>query len=204
MEVKLDALIEKIKQEGVEAGQTQGHQIVAQAKQQAQKLKDQAQAESQKIREQARKEAEQFRHNAESALRQAARDIVLMVRGQLVGLSEQLLQKAVSAAFSPETMKELLVNIVQKWEPGSESSLEILISQKDKEKLEKLLFAALGDKARGSIEIKSSPLVQHGFRIGSRDDQSYYDFSDEGITEALKLLVTPKVAELLDRPPEKK
>jgi len=204
MEVKLDALIEKIKQEGVEAGQTQGHQIVAQAKQQAQKLKDQAQAESQDIREQARKEAEQFQRNAESALRQAARDIVLMVRGQLVSLGEQLLQKALSAAFSPETMKELLVNIVQKWGPGSEASLEILVSQEDKGKLEELLFAALGDKARGGIEIKASPFLRHGFRIGSRDDQSYYDFSDEGITEALKLLVTPQVAGLLDRPLEKK
>lgn len=197
MEVKLDALIEKIKQEGVQAGQDQAQDIIARAKREAQELKSQAHTEGQQIRDQARKDAEQFQRNAESALAQAARDIVLMVRGKLMALSEKLLKEALSAQLVPETLKELLVNLIQKWEPDSESSLEILVSPQDKGKLEEILFAALGDQAREGIEIKASDLIQHGFRIGSRDDQSYYDFSDEGITEALKLLVTPRVAELL-------
>ena len=121
MEVKLDALIEKIKQEGVQAGQDQARDIIARAKREEQELKRQAHAESQQIRDQARKDAEQFQRNAESALAQAARDIVLMVRGKLMTLSEQLLKEALSAQLAPETLKELLVNLIRKWEPDSES-----------------------------------------------------------------------------------
>ncbi|MBN2483205.1 MAG: hypothetical protein JXD21_03240 [Candidatus Omnitrophica bacterium] len=200
MEVKLDTLIEKIKQEGVAAGENQAKKILTEAKAQAQKLKDEAQAQATHIRQEAQKEAEQFRHNAESALAQAARDTVLMVREQLCALSEQLLKRALSAQLSPDFLKELLIHIIQKWSPEGESSLDILVSEEDKGRLEELLFTALGDAARQGIEIKASTLIQHGFRIGSRDDQTYYDFTDEGITETLKTLVTPKVAQLISGP----
>jgi len=52
-------------------------------------------------------------------------------------------------------------------------------------------------KAKG-VTFKISPSVEKGFRIGEKDKNYYYDFTDDALVEALKTYLNPKLLKILD------
>ena len=76
---------------------------------------------------------------------------------------------------------------------------EIVINEKDKDQLEKVLFSGVKDELKNSISIRVTSDISNGFRVGLKDEEVYYDFSDESIAEVLKSLINPKLKEILDK-----
>ena len=46
--------------------------------------------------------------------------------------------------------------------------------------------------------MKASPDFTHGFRIGLKGKDVYYDFSDESIAEMLRAALNPRLKEIVD------
>ncbi|RKY86561.1 hypothetical protein DRP98_00045 [candidate division KSB1 bacterium] len=197
MEVKLENLIEKIKKEGVEQAQKTSEEIINDAKQKAASIIDDAKQQANKIIEEAKQKATKLQRQGESALQQASRDTLLLVKERLIALFDKVFKKEISNALSPDFTQQLIKTIVEQW--ARDSQKEILVSKEDKEKIQELLFSSLKEELKNSIIIKVSDRISKGFRIGIKGEDVYYDFTDESITECLKEFVSPSLKEILNK-----
>jgi len=196
MDVNLENLIEKIKKEGVEKAQHVSDEIVNKAKKEADGIVAQAKKEAAKIVEEAKKESARFQKNAELALKQAARDSVLQMKGKLTALFDHVFKRRVSDELTSDFLKTLILEIVEAW--SHNPNIEIHVNEKDKKKLEQVLFQSLKKELQRSVTIKVNNDVAHGFRIGIKGESVYYDFSDESIADMLKTFLNPRLTAILD------
>ncbi|OQX85432.1 MAG: hypothetical protein B6D55_07445 [Candidatus Omnitrophica bacterium 4484_70.2] len=198
MEVKLERLIEKIKEEGVTKGRKISQELIEKSKQEAKEIVNQAKQEAERIVNQAKQEATQLKKNAEMTIRQVSRDVVLALKEQLIHLCDNIFKQEVSKILTPDFLKELIIKIVTNWWERENVPLEILVSKEDKQKLEELLFVQLKQKAKNEIIVRINENVRKGFRIGVQGEDVYYDFSEESIWEALKSLLSPTLLRILE------
>jgi len=196
-EVKLENLIEKIRKEGVEGAQQASDEMVQKAKTEAEEIVAQAKKEAEDIVSKGEAKAAQFQANAELAIQQAARDGELMFKSRLNELFDNVFKNQVNASLSPDVLKDMIVAIVGNW--AKNPNIEITVAENDAKKLEKVLFAGLNKEVADGIEIKTGNDVSGGFRIGLKDENVYYDFSDESIASILKASLNPRIKEILGK-----
>lgn len=197
MDVKLESLIEKIKKEGVEEARKQAEQILKEAQAKEKEIIQRARQQAEKIKGEGEKEAKKFKESAEESLKQAARDLIISVREKLTGIFDNILKQELNEALGPEVLADILQNLINKWSQEKEKGFEVLVSRQDQEKLKSILLSRLKDKAASKIEIKSSPSIRKGFQIGIKGEDTYYDFSDDGIIEALSVFLNPRLSSLI-------
>lgn len=197
MEVKLENLIEKIRKEGIEEAQQNADQIIKEAKQKAASLVDQAKKESEKIVADGKTQVDQYKATAEIDLKQSARNFELLLKEKINSLFDNVFKRQVADELKPDFLKAMILKIVEHW--AKESKAEIVLNEKDKNQLEKVLFSGVKDDLKKTINIRVSSDIANGFRIGLKGDQVYYDFSDESIAEVLKSLINPKLKEILEK-----
>ncbi|MFH1553231.1 MAG: V-type ATP synthase subunit E [Candidatus Omnitrophota bacterium] len=197
MEMDLKNIIEKIKEEGVFEADKKAAEIVEEASKKAKDIIQTALKEKEDIIKNAAKEAEKLTKNGEEAVRQASRDVLLSLREDIVALFDRLTKKDVAEQLSPDVLKDMIVRLVESVTEHKQFDIEVLLSKKDKDVLDRVLFDALKQEAKKGVTLKVSPGIEHGFRIGEKGGTSYYDFTDEAIAEAFALYLNPKIAEVL-------
>lgn len=197
MDIKLENLIERLKKEGVDGAQQASEQILEKAKQDAELIIGDAKKGAVKIIEDAENRAAKFQENTELALQQAARDAELLLKERLISLFDNVFKKEVTSILTPDFLKELILKIVAQW--AENPQLEINLNEKDIGKLEKLLIQSLKGELKKSITIKPSSDIAKGFKIGLKGEDAYYDFSDNSISEMLRMFLNPKIREMLDK-----
>jgi V/A-type H+-transporting ATPase subunit E len=194
MEVKLDSLIEKIKSEGVEGAQKQSSEIIEKAKNDAADIVAHAEKEAADIVAKAEAKAKQFQANSELAIQQAARDGELLFKSKITNLFDDVFKRETKTTLSPDFMKEMILKIVDQWK-GSE--VEVTVNEADQAQLEAVLLAGLSEDVKKGISIKPSSNVSGGFQIGVKDENVYYDFTDDSLAAILKSFLNPKLNEIL-------
>lgn len=197
MEIKLENLIEKIKTQGVAQAVRLSGEIESKAKQDARKIIEDARIQAQSILENAKQEANKAQANVTAALQQTARDVALAVKEQIALMFENILNYDLSGVLSNEFVKEMIIKIVENWASDKENILEVVVSEKDKENLQDLLFSKFKDKLKTTVEIKVSPNIDKGFRIGVKGKDLHYDFTQESILEVFKVFLSPAVKKIL-------
>ncbi len=71
------------------------------------------------------------------------------------------------------------------------------MKKEDLNKLRKTLISKLKDRLKDGIEFKPSPTINAGFSISFDKGKSFFDFTDEGLTEVLCAYLNPELARLL-------
>ena len=196
MDVNLESLIEKIKKEAIEEGQQAADAIVGKANEQAAAVVDSARTEAEQIVNDAQAEGEKLQENAKHALRQAARDVELLLKEQLTALFDRVFKRAVGAALGPEFLEGIILKLVDEW--AKEGAVEVVVSQADKEQLEALLFSHLEEDLKQSVTLQASHAVARGFRFELKGGSVYSDFTDETIADALKAFINPSLQAILN------
>ena len=195
MESKLDTLIEKLKTEGVEAARQQSDDIIEKSKRDAEQIINNAETEADLLLKQAEIKAQEFQENSEAAIQQASRDMVLVLKEKITKLFDKTLQVKVEKSLSEDFIKSLISKIAEQIKP--DGMVEIQISDSDKSDLIKVLQAGLKDTLKNDFEIKVSNRINKGFRIGIKDEDVYYDFTDESIAASLLELLNPTLQKLV-------
>ena len=198
MEMDLKNIIDRIKEEGVGEAERKAADIISQAEDKAKDTLSGAEAEKEEVLKKAAEKAGKLKKNSEEALRQAARDVLLGLRGQITDLFDRVMKEKVAGQLTPDVLKEMIIRLVDHFKEDEKADIEILFSEKDKKALEKELLADLEKEMAKGVLIKASSGVEKGFRIGKKDENSYYDFTDEAIMETFKAFLNPKITELLD------
>ena len=117
----VDALIERLREEGVSAGRAEADTILAEARVQAKQILDKASAEAQARLESARKEADAYRAAGEEALKTAMRDTVLDMKATLAQQFSADVKRLVSHQLQdPEVLKRMILEVAARTRDGAE------------------------------------------------------------------------------------
>jgi V/A-type H+/Na+-transporting ATPase subunit E len=195
MNVKLDSLIEKIKADGVDAANKQAEEIITSAKKEADDIIKKAREKADQYQKNAETESKAYQKNAEVAINQAARDTVLVLKEKITVILEQALLTDVDKTMDKDFLKELIIKVAEVW--AKDGDVQVLVNGVDVDDLTAELKSALSSSIKNTVEVKLDKKITHGFRIGKKGENLFYDFTDESVLEALKVFLNPKLAEIL-------
>lgn len=198
MEIQLQELIDKIKKDGIESASQEAARVKRDAEAEAARIISAAQKEAADIVSRGKADAERSEKAGVAALQQASRNLVLAFKGEIQALLDKLVSQKVSAAYSEDTLKGVLPELLKAWVSKSGSdSLNLLLSEGDLEKLKSWAQGALSSELKKGLELKSDRNLGSGFKIANKDGSAYYDFSTESVAELLSAYLNPQLADIL-------
>lgn len=197
MEIQVEQLISKIKNEGIKTAEDSAEKIIQDAEQKAESIIKDAEKKADQLIAAAQADALRFENSANASVKQAGRDVVLTVRKNLSDIFNRLLKAETDKALSANVMEEIIVNTINKLNKTEAGNFTVEIPEKDSDALQKVLTSRLSEEIKNGLEIKAARNMEKGFFISSKDGSAYFNFSDEGIAEALSEYLNPKLAVLI-------
>lgn len=200
MDVQLQELIDKIKQDGVATAESEAAKIIATAEKKAESIISSANEKAEEIKKTAKAEAEKMEKAGEEAIIQAGRNMLLSFRDSLVGELNVLIQTETAKAESKDVLSKLIPETVKAWAKNTDASeLSVLLSEKDLKELESTFTSELKAEISKGLEIKPDKTLQAGFRIGVNNGAAFYDYSAESLAEMFSIYLNPKIAGLMKK-----
>ena len=198
MEIQLQALIDQIKKDGVEAAVTEAESVLNAAKAEAEKIISDAKAQAEKYLLDAKNENERMVKSSEDAIRQAGRNLLISFRESVAKEANAIVAGNVTAVYSSEAFAKLVMTAVEGWagKPDAED-ITVIMNSEDLKSLEETLLAGLKEKMINGVTFKSNDNFDGGFRIAVNNGGAYYDYSAEAVVDMLSNYLSPKVTALL-------
>jgi V/A-type H+-transporting ATPase subunit E len=192
-------LLKKIDEEGLKKTEAKSAELLAQARLEADALLAQARAEGAELLEGARREAELLRQNSEQALRQAARNVLLELRGVLEQRLRQAVESLMQASLPAEQLAQIIASLCTAYlaQGGKEDRLELLLPEQQYQELVGAVNAALAADLRQNCELSPSRSVTGGFKLLFKGSDVLYDFTDKALAETLTAHLSPKITGIL-------
>lgn len=211
----VEALISRLRDEGVQNGRTEAAQIVSDAQAKANAIVKQAQEDAKQIVSKAREEAENLKRAGREALELAFRDTVLALKTQL----SQRFAGEVSRLVGEEQQKqELLEKMIleiasrEKAEVAQSQEVEILLPDKvagleelsrNPEELEQGIlthFVRLTsqDMLRQGVSFGVAKDNQNGLKVRLVDREVILDLTDRAVADAILEYLQPRFRALLE------
>jgi len=196
MSIQVKELIDKIKNEGVLAAETEAEKIISEAEAKAAQIIKDAETRAEAHKAQAEKEIEQQKAAGIAAIKQAARDVLIGLDKQLVKRMDTVIIEAVDTALNTSLTEKIIVEMINAWAEKGEEGVRVVLSSNDAELLKESLKGKLSQELRDGVEIIPSAKFDKGFRIGGSSGV-LYDFSKESIAEVLSQALSPDLAAAL-------
>jgi len=197
MAEELQSLLDKINEDGIKKANLERDRILQNANDEAKAIRDRAKADADKILADAAAGADNLQKRGESALKQAARDIVLALKVELENRLKKAVGTASEQALTPQFMADLIRELAVKFTAGGNAEIAVLTSVKDAAALEKALNGILADSLRNQPKVFPNPEIKGGLEVSFNGDQIYYDFTSEAITQLVCAYIGPKLAGLI-------
>lgn len=213
----IDALIERLKLEGVSEGETAAKKIVADAKAEAAKILADAEAEARRRRDAAAAEAVQLKRGGEEALKVAMRDAVLQLKeemgarfaaqvGSVIGkltADEDMVRKMILAVASRARDEAGLddARALDLILPRSAASLEDLRRNTKELKegsLSQLVLALAADMLRDGITFSYATADGGGITAVMKDDGVQVDLTEKAVADVILRHLQPRFRALLE------
>ncbi len=201
MAEELQSLLEKINEEGVKKAEETKNKIIADAKAEAEKIIADAKAKAEEIAKKAEQDSITVKSRGESAVRQAARDIMITLQAEFLNRLKSVVKDSTAEAMTPDLMGKIILEMTRSYvvkNPSSEISLEVILSQKDRDEMEKLFKSSLVASFRKSPVIKIGQNFSSGLKISFKGAEVFLDFSDEAISEMICTYVGPRLAAVIN------
>ncbi len=200
MAEQLQELLERIQKDGVDQAQAEAERILAGARAEAERLVKAAHAEAEQLRRQAEADGKAFAERGETALKQAARDVLLALGACINRALRGLVGADVKAALAdPETLGRLVEQAVTAYAqaPEGRQRLEVLLPQDQLEAVRRYGQARLAEALRAGLSFTGDGHIIAGFRVAVAGDRIEHDFTENAITSALCELLRPQVAAIV-------
>lgn len=200
----LQGLLDRIQKDGVAKADAEAAEILARAKAKAAERVKAAEAEAKALRDKAEAEAKQFVERGTVTLRQAARDLLLSLGRGLEALLDQAILRSVDAALDPNTLKSLLVKVVEAYAAQglAENRLAVLLSPEDHRTLGAAIQAELRTLLKEQVVVQPDERLSGGFTLSVQDGRVEYDLSPAALADAIGALLKPPLSEIVRRAAE--
>ncbi len=211
----VEALIDRLRNEGVVSGRTQGEQLVKEAQERADSIVKQAQDKASQIVNQAREEAENLKRAGQESLEIAFRDTNLALKTELMQKFTGEVQRLVGAETKkPELLQKLILEVASgvTEEVTQAQEVEVLLPRKvagleelsrNPEELEQGILTyfvrLIGrDMLREGVNFGVSKDNQGGLKLRLVDREVVLDLSDQAIADAILEHLQPRFRALLE------
>ena len=213
----IDALIAKLRDEGVSAGRGEAEKIIAEAKARAKQIVDKAHQEAKGHLEASRREADAFQAAGESAIKTAMRDALLDMKARLMQRFSADVKRLVSESLEDrELLKRIILEIAGRARSRTESAggeeLEIILPEKvvgleelrkkpeelQNGRLTKLVLGLSGETLREGVTFAASDELESGVRVRMVKNEITLDLSDEAIAALLLQHLQPRFRAILE------
>ena len=185
MAEELQSLLEKIQRNGIEKAAAERDEILKQARSEAAAVVAAARQESEDLRTAAAADAEALKKRAESAVRQAARDILLDLKSELKKRLEAVVRSRLDEALSAEFMAEVIKDVVSAAvndTARADAGFEVMVSPAKCDALTRALAASIGADLVEKIAVFPNSAAGKGLKISTDGDAVFYDFSDSALS----------------------
>ena len=197
MAEEIKSLIERIQQDGIKVAEEKARGIEDQAKKEADLILQNSRAEAEKLLSEARDNLAKMEQSQKALLAQAGRDLVLTLKKEINAMLERLILQEIQGSITPEVMADILGQIIKEQATLGREDIIVTLKKEDLNKLETNFLARLKEEAKKGIVLKPSEEVRAGFLISFDNAKSYFDFSDQALSEYIGTYLKPKLAELL-------
>jgi V/A-type H+/Na+-transporting ATPase subunit E len=212
----VEALIERLKNEGVSAGQEKAADIVVDAQKRAEWIVQEAEEEAELLLTKARQEADAILATGKDALQLAARDAYLRLRDTLLSTFSEEVARVVGKQMQDETyLQQLIVALAGsvREKTGIDNSVSVVIElpqnvvgvdelkQNPEElkqgSLSQLTASLAADMLRKGVRFKVNDDLSGGLLLRLEEEGMLIDFSDETVTSILLEHMQPRFRALL-------
>lgn len=201
MENKLQALTDKLYEEGLSKGREEGERLLQEARAQAAKIVEQAQAQAKSIVETAARESEDLKKNTLTEINITSRQMLSTLKQQV---EESLMTKTVSAAVhsaleQKEFVQGLILKAMATFNPEKNAgfALELLLPEADRAAYDGFLKESIGQELKNGLEVKFSGDLQSGFKITDKAQGYRLSFTEEDFTALFKEYARPRIKQML-------
>jgi V/A-type H+/Na+-transporting ATPase subunit E len=203
-------LIDRIRDQGVQAAQDEANRLLRDARQQAQQMVAQAKAEADATQAKARAEIEAYRQASIDALGLAARDTVLELKARIIARFEEFVKRlVVSATRDKELVRSIVLvlaghaaeEFIQDKEIEVRISNVLLQGESDPVLKEEGKLAILGlasDMLREGLELVPDSEIQGGARVRLVQDKLEIDLSDRAIARLISQRLVPRFKAIME------
>ncbi|MBW1785523.1 MAG: hypothetical protein JRK53_02715 [Deltaproteobacteria bacterium] len=204
------SLIERLRDEGVKAGQDKADQILREAQERAQQLISQARAEAEEVLDKAGRDIERERASAHESLRVAIRDTELRMEAELKATFSAHVRRLVSMQLEDRDFMRQVILAVAGIASGdlvcAGQPAELLLptdlfvtdekgtglTEMGKERLHHLVLGISGEMLRDGVELKPDESVGGGIRIRMIGEDLEIDLSDKALSDLLLKHLLPR------------
>ena len=197
MDIQVQELINKIKRDGIETASEEAAKIKLEAETEAKQIVEAARKEAAEIVAKGKKDAERAEKAGLAALEQASRNLVLVFKGEIEALLDQVIKTQLGASYNTDVLKAVLPDLLKAWGTKSTDSLAVLLPEASLKKLQGYFKEKLASELKRGLELRSDRNLAVGFRIANKDGSAYYDFSADSVAEMLSAYLNPHLAEIL-------
>ena len=203
-------LIDRIRDQGVQAAQTEADRVLRDARQQAQEIVAQAKAEADAAQAKAREEIEAYRQASLDALRLAARDTVLDLEARVLARFEEFVKRlVVSATRDRELVRSIVLvlaghaaeEFIQDKEVEvriSSSLLEGPTGPVFKEEGKLAILGLSSDMLREGLVLVPDSEIEGGARVRLVQDKLEIDLSDRAIARLISQRLIPRFKAIME------
>jgi len=212
----VQALIDRLKSEGVSAGQTEGDEILSKAKAKADEIVSEAQKRADALLADARAEAAKEKAATEDGLKVAARDLVLSLRNELGDRIQQEAGRLVGTTLGDEQFLEKLIlamagNAKDNASVVDTEPMEIVLPEKvvtfeelkqspeavEPGTLTHFVIALAGEALRDGVTFSTAPGFD-GIKVKLTDRNVSIDLTEEAIATLLKRHLQPRLRAVME------
>ncbi len=194
MSEELQSLLEKINSDGIMKANAERDTIIAKAQSEAAAIIAAAEAKAEETRKQAAADAETLQKRAESAIEQAARDVVLKLKAELESRISAAVAGAAEETMTPSFMAELVKSLGAAFLADPNSELTVIASVKDAAALDAALKGALVSSLKKQPRVLAESTIRGGMEVNFTGSELFFDFSTEALTALLAEYTAPKIA----------
>ncbi|MBE0434532.1 MAG: hypothetical protein IBX56_01870 [Methylomicrobium sp.] len=212
----VEKLIERLREEAINAGQAKAEDIVLNAQKRAAWIVEEAEQEAQLLIEKARAEAEALKSSGVDALRLAGRDALLKLRDTLLGSFSQEVMRVVGKQMAKSEFIEQLILALAgrvREKTGLDQNSKIIFQlpediigvedlRRNPEELKQgalshLTAAIASDLLRDGVSFEVSNQIKSGIVIKLEENNMVIDFTDEAVATLFLEHLQPRFRALL-------
>ena len=199
MQTKIQELIEKINNEGVQNAKAEADKILIEVRKQAAEIESEAGLNAKKIIDDAEKQAQTLKEQVNAELKMSINQAISALKQKLIELiTIQAIQPAVKQSFADVSfVQKLIETVVKNRTKNDDFDLKITLSEEDRSEMEQFFKKQLTDELNKGLEINFSSGIKSGFKAGPADDSYQISFTDQDFINFFKTYLRPKTAELL-------
>lgn len=198
MDIRVQELLERIKQDGVNEAKAQADAILKEAEAKKAAIIADAEKQAEFIINRAKEEAKNTEAASRTALVQASRDLLNSFKEQILSLVHKIIALKVKEAYTIDVLKKAIPLVLEQWAKESSVNSIVMIPEQEKHAIEAYIKQELADLVKKGLEIKPVKSIAAGFRVGEKDGSAYYDCSAEAVAELFGAFVNDKLKSIMD------